>query len=110
MDFNLQYSFNENKNVWLVNLTGEIDIFNSPELKSKLLELVNQKNCSLVLDCENLEYMDSTGLGVLVAVLKNVKTYSGEVHLLNLRPNLSKLFKITNLDKVFVIKSKEEAQ
>jgi len=47
--------------------------------------------------------MDSTSIGALVSVLKNVKTYGGKVVLKKLRPNLLKLFRITNLDKVFEI-------
>ncbi len=103
MDFELNYVFDEEKNKWLIQLTGEVDIFNSAELKKKLLDLIEEKKTDLCIDCKELVYIDSTALGALVAVLKNVKYYSGEIRLSHLRPNLSKLFKITNLDKVFVM-------
>ncbi|MDR2904203.1 MAG: STAS domain-containing protein, partial [Clostridiales bacterium] len=82
---------------------GEIDIFNSNNFKEKLLALAAENPRDLRIDCANLKYMDSTALGALVAVLKNVKLYDGTVFLSNLKPNLTKLFKITNLDKVFII-------
>ncbi len=103
MDYTLEYKFDEQKNCWNVSITGEVDIFNSGNMKNELLSLINEKNCDLFIDCKALEYIDSTALGALVAVVKNVKSYGGEIHLLHVRPNLLKLFKITNLDKVFMI-------
>ncbi|MCL2336039.1 MAG: STAS domain-containing protein, partial [Firmicutes bacterium] len=93
----------EDAKSWMVALTGEIDIFNSPDLKQRMLEMIEEKKGDIYLDCKNLTYMDSTALGALVGILKNVKLYGGEIHLLHLRPSLSKLFHITNLDKVFVL-------
>ncbi len=103
MDFIIEHCYDSEKNAWLATISGEIDIFNSGEMKSKLLDLINEKNVDIYIDCKKLEYLDSTALGALVAVLKNVKAYGGEMHLLGIRPNLKKLFKITNLDKVFII-------
>lgn len=103
MDNSISSSYLEEDNCWDVKLFGEFDIFNSNELKNKLNELANEKNIDLSLDCENLKFMDSTAIGSLVAVLKNVKSYEGSVILRNLKPNLLKLFRITDLDKVFVI-------
>ncbi len=107
MDYSIEHKPDENKKRWLVNVTGEIDIFNSTDMKEQLLKIINEKNYDLEIDCKNLEYMDSTALGALVAVLKNVKAYGGQIHLRHVRPNLLKLFKITNLDKVFVIEGED---
>lgn len=103
MDYTFDEIFNQEHDCWYIKVSGEIDIFNSNEFKEKLLRLAAEKQKDLRIDCLELKYIDSTALGVLVAVLKNVKTYGGEIYLLNLKPNLTKLFKITNLDKVFII-------
>ena len=103
MDYAIDYSFDEEKNNWTVNLTGEIDIFNSADLKKQLTDLTLEKNADLYINCKNLEFIDSTVLGALVGVLKNVKSYGGEIHLVKIKPNLSRLFKITNLDKAFIM-------
>ena len=107
MSFEITHHFDMSKNTWNVSLSGEIDIFNSADMKAELLKLLDEKNAHLVIECSKLEYIDSTALGVLVAILKNVKLYSGEMRLINVRPNLLKLFKITNLDKVFIIEGGE---
>ena len=103
MDYDISHVFNEEKNAWEVKLTGEFDVYNSTNLKAGLNGLIEQKNADIILDCGELKYMDSTALGSLVAVLKNVKAYEGRIVLKGLKPSLLKLFKITNLNKVFEI-------
>ncbi len=110
MDFIMEHRYDDERNGWYVTMSGEVDIFNSEQMKAQLLKLINEKNADVYMNCRFLEYMDSTGLGALVAVLKNVKSYDGNVHLLNIRPNLAKLFKITNLNKVFIIEGDTNEQ
>lgn len=103
MDFLLESECNEKDNNWAIKVSGEIDLFNSSEFKKTLLDLLDEKNLDVKINCEGLSYIDSTGLGALIAVLKKSKTFGGEIYLDNVKPSLSKLFKITNLDKVFII-------
>lgn len=103
MNFQMDYTMDEANERWDVTLTGEVDIFNSAELKTRLTELLTERAFHLYLHCKNLEYIDSTALGALVGVMKTVKSNGREMHLLSVKPNLMKLFRITNLDKVFVI-------
>lgn len=79
-------------------------------MKQKLLSLIDQKPANLIIDCSSLEYIDSTALGALVGVLKNTKSYGCDISLINVKPNIEKLFKITNLDKVFRIEGDENEQ
>ena len=103
MDFQIEKSFDEKRNCWKVTLFGEIDIFNSTDVKEQLTGLIEQKSVDMHVNCKQLTYIDSTGLGALVGVLKRLKGENREMHLNNVRPNISKLFRITNLNKVFII-------
>lgn len=103
MDFVLNSSFDEKKKYWDIAIEGEVDIYNSLELKKNLSELIQNKPVNIHVSCEKLEYIDSTGLGALVSILKKVKQYNGEIYLSNLKPNVAKIFKITDLNKVFII-------
>ena len=103
MDFIMEHQFNEEKGCWDVMLSGEVDIFNSTELKTKLTEVLSQKAAPLHLHCQRLEFIDSTALGALVGVMKTVKSNGREMHLVSVKPNIMKLFRITNLDKVFIM-------
>ncbi len=103
MNFSLNSKQLENPSCWFIEISGEIDIFNSTELKNTLLQLLEENPLDIKVDCKSLTYIDSTGLGSLIAVLKKSKEYGKEICFQNLKPSLSKLFKITNLDKVFTI-------
>jgi len=107
MDYALDAKFDQVNKCWSVAISGEIDIFNSTEMKKTLTDLINEKNTDMVLDMKYLDYIDSTALGALVGVLKNVKSYGGSMLLRNVKPSLQKLFRITNLDKVFVLEGDE---
>jgi anti-sigma B factor antagonist len=99
----MEYEYDEQNNRWNVTLAGEIDIFNSANLKTQVNALLEQRGANLHIDCSQLEYIDSTALGALVGVMKTVKSKGCEMHLNAVKPGLMKLFRITNLDQVFVI-------
>ena len=88
---------------WHVTLSGEIDIYNSADLKTQITQLLEEHVADVHINCTDLSYIDSTGLGALVGALKNIKSHNKALHLSNVKPNILKLFKITNLDKVFVM-------
>lgn len=103
----IRQEWNEQNNTWNIFLTGEIDIYNAPELKTSLLDLINQKKGNIQIDCADLKYIDSTGLGVLISALRQVKDYDGSITIKHLKPYIYKIFNITGLDKVFTIEVQE---
>ncbi|MBG0765887.1 MAG: STAS domain-containing protein [Tissierellales bacterium] len=81
---------------------GEIDIMSSEELKKEIKILIDEKK-DIIINGEKIEYMDSTGLGVLISLLKKTKENDNKIVIKNLKPNIYKLFNITGLTKVFEI-------
>lgn len=86
-----------------ITLSGEIDIASAPEFKTKLYDLVGDGKKDIVLFCDGLKYIDSTGLGILVGALKKVKLHQRNVYIYQLKDNIKRLFHITGLDRVFVL-------
>lgn len=83
---------------------GEIDASQRKILKSGLEEKILEfKPNVVIIDGENLDYIDSTGLGVLVSALKQVKEYGGNIQIINLKPYILKIFRITGLSDIFEI-------
>jgi anti-sigma B factor antagonist len=93
----------------LLAIAGEIDVYTAPKLRDKITELVNAGHHSLILDMENVDFLDSTGLGVLVGGLKKIRAQDGTMALICSQDRLLKIFKITGLAKVFTIYSSETA-
>ena len=86
---------------WKVSLEGELDVSTADELKKYLHKLVDEKNIDMKLNLENLDYIDSTGLGVMIGILKRLKIENKEVYIEKPKNNVRKIFNITGLDKVF---------
>ena len=86
---------------WEVSLAGELDVSTADELKKSLHKLVDEKNIDMKLNLENLDYIDSTGLGVMIGILKRLKIENKEVYIEKPKNNVRKIFNITGLDKVF---------
>ncbi len=86
-----------------IEVGGEIDVYTAPKLRDKITELVGNGNYHLVIDMERVDFLDSTGLGVLVGGLKKVRAHDGSMQLICNQERLLKIFRITGLAKVFTI-------
>lgn len=93
----------------IVAVGGEIDVYTAPKLRDKITELVAAGTYHLVIDMEAVEFLDSTGLGVLVGGLKKVRAHDGSLSLICNQDRLLKIFRITGLAKVFVIHDSADA-
>lgn len=87
----------------VVAVGGEIDVYTAPKLRDQITELVSSGSYHIVIDLEAVEFLDSTGLGVLVGGLKKVRAHDGSLDLICSQERLLKIFRITGLAKVFVI-------
>ena len=87
----------------VVTVGGEIDVYTAPKLRDKITELVAAGVYDIVVDMGAVEFLDSTGLGVLVGGLKKVRAHDGSMRLICNQERLLKIFRITGLAKVFAI-------
>jgi anti-sigma B factor antagonist len=87
--------------ICVVQLIGEIDVFASPEVKSALVGLIKDGHNLLVIDFAKVAYIDSTGLGALVAALKGARENGGSIAVVCANPQIRRIFDITGLVKVF---------
>lgn len=103
MDLRLEVSEQDGWSVMQVG--GEIDVATAPRLRERLIKLVNEERFRIVVDLEDVDFIDSTGLGVLIGARKRVRTHDGDVKLVCTEPRIVKVFEITGLDQVFQIHS-----
>jgi anti-sigma B factor antagonist len=84
----------------VLSVAGEIDVHTAPSLGAQLARLVEDGDRWLVVDLTAVDFLDSTGLGVLVAGLSRCQEEGGGLSLVCTRPSMVKLFTITGLDQV----------
>jgi anti-sigma B factor antagonist len=87
----------------VLEVGGEIDVYTAPQLRERLIALVESGDRRVVVDLANVEFLDSTGLGVLVGALKRLRGVDGEFSLVCAQERLLKIFRITGLDRVFTM-------
>jgi anti-sigma B factor antagonist len=90
---------------YVVSLSGEVDLYTAPEFKQQLLDVINKGAKEVVVDFSNTTFIDSTTLGVLVGGVKRLRTNEGQLSLVCSDRNITKIFEITGLDRVFTIYS-----
>ncbi|MGM0379270.1 MAG: STAS domain-containing protein [Bacillota bacterium] len=94
----------KNNDHWKVSLKGEMDINTYNSVKNELNDMIKKETLDLKIDCSELSYIDSTGIGVLIGILKKIKKEDKMLYIINAEKNIKRLFNITGLDKIFVIK------
>src|SRR5436305_7358884 len=88
---------------YVISLSGEVDLYTAPEFKQQLLDVIAKGAKGVVVDFSNTTFIDSTTLGVLVGGVKRLRTNEGQLSLVCSDRNITKIFEITGLDRVFAI-------
>ncbi|MEA1883390.1 MAG: STAS domain-containing protein [Thermotogota bacterium] len=97
----------EKRDDWMViDMNGELDMSNAIGFKNQVInEFVSKGELNIALNFESMEYIDSSGLGVIVSLHKRCKLNGGRLAICSLNETLMRLFKLTSLDKALNIYS-----
>lgn len=85
----------------IIEIGGEIDVYTAPKLREAIVSAVEDGHHRLIVDVQKVDFLDSTGLGVLVGALKRVRADGGSLDIVCTQERILKIFEITGLDKVF---------
>jgi anti-sigma B factor antagonist len=94
---------------FVISLAGEVDLYTAPEFKQQLLDVIDQGAKDVIVDLTSTTFIDSTTLGVLVGGVKRLRTNDGQLALVCSDRNITKIFEITGLDRVFTIYETRDA-
>ncbi len=83
-----------------IKLIGDLDVYSEDEFKSFIDEEIDP-NKDVRIDLKELDYLDSTGLGMFMNIYKMVNENGKEIKIINAKDNIQKLFKITDLTDLF---------
>ncbi len=106
MDINMT----ENGTIQVLSLNGKLDLANAANLKDNVKSLLNDHKNQIHLNMKDVDFINSSGLGALVSLMKEVRVAKGRLTLSNLAPYVNEIFEITQLSHVFEIyQTMEEA-
>lgn len=87
----------------VVRLTGDLDVITAPRVRERLSDLIRRGHYDLVVDLNEVSFLDSTGLAVLVNTLKRARAHDGSVRVVCTSEAIVQLLRITGLTRTFTI-------
>ncbi len=102
MSLQMVSSFDPEKNQWKITLAGEIDISTAKDFREIIEKVYEEKNHDIMLHFDDLNYIDSTGLGVIIGAFGKMKKNSHKIRIINPKQNIKKLLTITSLDQILL--------
>jgi len=87
----------------VISVSGEVDLYNVSELKKALFSVTDGTYSSVVVDLKDVNYMDSSGIGALVAGQKKMRAHNGKFALINIHDYVLNILKLATLDRFFTI-------
>ncbi len=97
----MQIEIKDHEGAKIIALSGDIDMDTSPELRKQLLLLINQRTPVIMVDLDNVTYIDSSGIATFVEGLKAMMSYSGRLKFFDIPTRVKEIFNFSKLDKVF---------
>lgn len=107
MEFNFQTNVRET--IKIIQLSGElIDRNQAAELIAEIETDINEGNCKFLLNLQELKYVNSSGLNILINILTKARKAGGDLAICNVSTKVAQLMKITKLDSIFNVSENEE--
>jgi len=106
----MNYSVSEQDGVVVISLTGKI--MGGPEateINEKFHQLIDEKKLKIIIDLNNVEWMNSSGLGILIGAVTLLSNNQGKLRLINVSDRIQNLLKITKLSGIFETSDSLEA-
>lgn len=96
------------KKIEVIQPSGILDSISGNELRQQAIELANKNINIILIDCQDITFMNSAGIGALVAALKAVRNAGGELYICSLNNQVEIIFQMTKMNRIFQIFANKE--
>jgi anti-sigma B factor antagonist len=97
----------DGENVSVIELKGYLDAHTAPELETAFQKLITEKKFNIVVNCRDLSYISSAGLGVFMAYVEDVRNNKGDIKLTNMTPKVYNVFDLLGFPVLYEIYKEE---
>ena len=102
MALDIKSNYSEKETKWIIETIGDIDIASSKDLKEVLVNKFQEKEQDIILDFTQLNYIDSTGLGIIIGAYGRMEESGKNLSIVHPKESIKRLLTITGLDKIFM--------
>ena len=103
MTTTLEINVKQENNYAIVSISGDVDLYSSPKVRDKIINLTSQKKSIIIMNLHDVSYMDSSGVATMVEGLQLTEKYKGKFYLCGLNSMVREVFELSRLDTVFDI-------
>jgi anti-sigma B factor antagonist len=97
-------------NIHVLELKGYLDAHTTPVLEDSFQKLLSEKKYRIVVNCKELNYISSAGLGVFMAFIEDVRANDGDIKLSDMTPKVFNIFDLLGFPMLYdIVKTEEEA-
>ena len=106
----MELKIRKNGEVYIIDVNGEMDLYNSYKLKELVMKMLEKNVKSFVINLEQVDYIDSSGIGALIYICSTIKKMNLKLYISNVHGSVKKVNELTKLMGYFPIaNSVEEA-
>ncbi len=92
----------------VLELSGELDAHTASQLENSLKSLIDREKHNIIVNCDDLDYIASAGLGVFMAYIEDVRNLGGDIKLTNMNPKVYNVFDLLGFPTLYDILEDEE--
>ncbi len=104
----IETSLRHHDDVPILDVTGEIDIYTTPQFKDAVSAAIDEGKPSIIINMRNVSYMDSSGFGTLLSATKRLRPVEGGLYLTGCNEAITRMLQITRLNTIFGTYATEE--
>ena len=106
----MELKIRKNEDIYIIDVLGEMDLYNSYKLKELLMKMIEKKIENFIINMNEVEYIDSSGIGALIYITSTIKKMNLHLSITNVHGSVKKVIELTKLSSFFpIISSLEEA-
>lgn len=107
---NFKINHREVQSYDVLELCGELDAHTASQLEDSLKKLIDQNKHQIIVNCEQLDYIASAGLGVFMAYIEDVRSLGGDIKLTNMNPKVFNVFDLLGFPSLYdIVENESEA-
>lgn len=92
----------------VIDISGQLDAFTTPDVKAEFKKLTDARHYKLILNLQEVDYVNSTAIGSIVAVAQQVRRRKGDLKIFGMKADIRKVFDLVGASKILEIFDTEQ--